>query len=153
MSEQHKEKADDTQSQPQGKPQTKSSTPPETNISQANIILDSLFTRGHYEEEVVLPGDRKCVLRTRSTAVAMDIISRLENADIKTAGKYNQMFSLYCLAGSLYVMGGKPLPDDFDKKIAIISDLPAPVTDMLVQKLSEFDKTVADTYTVDAVKN
>lgn len=124
-----------------------------TSVTQANIILDSLFTKGHYEEEVILSGNRKCVFRTRSTKMSLDITGRLESDDIKTAGRYNQLFSLYCLAGSLCSMGGKPLPDDFDKKIGVISDLPSPVTEMLVQKLAEFDKTVSDVYTVAEVKN
>lgn len=156
MSDQH-DKKPAAESQPQQQPQPQDKPQPsdksKTSVTQTNIILDSLFTKGYYEEEIVLTGGRKCILRTRATKMSLDITSRLEDKDIKSAAKYNQMFSLYCLAGSLYSMGGKPLPDDFDKKVEVISELPAPITDMLVRKLIGFDKTVSGTYTIEEVKN
>lgn len=152
MPEQHQEKqAAASQPQPQAKPQP--TDEPKSSVTKANIILDSLFTQGFYEEEVDLPGGRKCILRTRSTEAVLDIVSRLEAEKIGTAGKYNLRFSLYCLASSLRSMGGKPLPEEFDKKIGVISDLPGPVTEMLIQQLVKFDKAVTDVYTPEEAKN
>lgn len=121
--------------------------------TKENIILDALFTKGYYEEELVLPGGRTCVFRTRTTEMALDIVSRLEEKDIQTRGRYDKMQAVYTLAGSLITMGGKPLPGDFDKKVTIVKELPGPVTDMLVTELVKFDNFIVDIYTAKEAKN
>lgn len=119
----------------------------------ANVILDALFTRGVYEEEVDLPGGRKCVFATRTVNQAKEILSRLEQDNPTRLTRYNQLYGCYCLAASLRVFDGKPMPGSLEEKIKIIELWPGPLVYILINELGKFDDKVAGVYTPDEVKN
>ena len=126
-------------------------------LSEAEIaaILDSIFTKGFYEEEIELPRKHRCVFCTRTSGQAIEISERLEAGDPgkMTRVRYNQLYSLYCLCMSLVSFDGEVLPEKLDEKIDLVSKWAGPLTDLLLDKLTEFDRKVADAYTADQVKN
>lgn len=117
------------------------------------IILDSIFNKGFYEEEMTLPSNHKCVLRTRSAKQGRVIAERMEADSIKTQQRYDQVYGTYCLGAALCSLDGKNMPDDFDKKLAFIDTWSLPLIDILIKSLVEFDKKVTDAYTLDNAKN
>jgi hypothetical protein len=121
--------------------------------AEANIILDAIFTRGVYEEEVDLPRGHKCVFATRSTKQAKEILARLEGDNPTRMPRYNQLYGLYCLTASLGSMDGKMMPEPFDEKIKIIDQWAGPLADILIGELVKFDDKVAAAYTAEHAKN
>lgn len=121
--------------------------------AEANIILDAIFTRGVYEEEVELPRGHKCVFATRSTKQAKEILSKVEQDNPRSNSRYNQLYGLYCLTASLRSMDGKTMPVLFDEKTAIIDLWSGTLADCLLEKLVEFDDKVAAAYTTEQAKN
>lgn len=126
-------------------------------LSEAEVsaILDSIFTKGFYEEEIELPRKHRCVFCTRTSGQAIEISERLEAGDPgkMTRVRYNQLYSLYCLSMSLVSFDGEALPEKLEEKVGVVSNWAGPLTDLLLDKLTEFDKKVADAYTADQVKN
>lgn len=126
-------------------------------LSEAEVtaILDSIFTKGFYEEEVELPRKHRCVFRTRTSKQAIDISARLEENDPgkMTKIRYNQLYSLYCLAASLVSFDNEVLPEKFEEKVVLIGEWAGPLIDFLLEKLTDFDQKVADAYTAEQVKN
>lgn len=121
--------------------------------AEANIILDAIFTRGVYEEEVDLPRGHKCVFATRSTKQAKEILARLEGDNPTKMPRYNQLYGLYCLTASLRSMDGRLMPELFDEKIKIIDLWAGPLADILIDELVKFDDKVAAAYTTEQAKN
>lgn len=121
--------------------------------AEANIILDAIFTRGIYEEEVVLPRGHKCVFATRTTKQAKEILSRLEEDNPTRMMRYNQLYSCYCLAASLKSFDGRVMPELFDEKIKVTELWAGPLVDILLGELVKFDDKVASAYTTEQAKN
>lgn len=121
--------------------------------AEANIILDAIFTRGVYEQEVDLPRGHKCVFATRSTRQAKEILARLEEDNPTRMPRYNQLYGLYCLTASLRSMDGKMMPELFGEKLNIIDLWAGPLADILIDELVKFDDKVAAAYTTEQAKN
>lgn len=125
----------------------------EIDPAEANIILDAVFSKGVYEEEVELPRGHKCVLATRTTRQAKEILSRLEHDNPTRVVRYDQLYGVYCLAASLQSFDGGLMPKSLDEKIAIIDVWSGPLVGILLDKLVKFDDKVAAAYTAEQVKN
>lgn len=123
------------------------------NPNKDNLILDALFTQGYYEEEVELPCGHKCVLRSRKTSDVTAISELLEKEKITSMGLYNQRLSIFSLAYSLRSLDGKQLPQEFETKMKILDGMAAPLADMLLVKLVEFDNNITKIYTPEEAKN
>lgn len=121
--------------------------------AEANIILDAVFSKGVYEEEVELPRGHKCVFATRTTRQAKEILSRLEHDNPTRVVRYDQLYGVYCLAASLQSFDGGLMPKSFDEKISIIDVWSGPLVGILLDKLVMFDDKVAAAYTAEQVKN
>ena len=127
--------------------------PVEVDPAEANIILDAVFSKGVYEEEVELSRGHKCVFATRTTKQAKEILSRLERDNPARVVRYDQLYGCYCLAASLQSFDGGIMPKSFDEKIAIIDTWSGPLVGILLDKLVKFDDKVAGAYTAEQVKN
>ena len=123
------------------------------NPNEVVAILDSIFTKGYYEEEVLLPRGHKCVFRTRSAKQAKMIDGKLEADAAQTQKRYNNLHSVYCLASALMSFDGKEMPVEFDKKLLLVDEWATPLIDMLLIELGKFDDKIAAAYTLDNVKN
>lgn len=123
--------------------------------AEVTAILDSIFTKGFYEEEIPLIKNHGCVLRTRTSDQAIDISARLERDDSGKMSRirYNQLYSLYCLTTSLVSFDNEALPEKLEEKVRLVGSWAGPLVDFLLVKLSEFDDKVAAAYTAEQTKN
>lgn len=127
--------------------------PVEIDPAESNAILDAIFTRGVFEEEVELPRGHKCVFVTRTSKQAKDILARLESDNPATRGRYNQLYGGYCLAASLRSLDSSVMPDSFDERVALLDQWAGPLLVVLLQELVKFDDKVAAATGVEQVKN
>lgn len=148
-----KAQGDTAKEQPSQSPDVQADVKPKV-PENADLILDALFSDpGYYEEEVTLPGGRKCVFRTRSTKDAVIRNELLDKAEIRTSARYQHLLLIHYLAASLVRVDKEIMPDDYEKKLEVINRLPAPVADILLVELGKFDEKITAVYTPEQVKN
>jgi len=123
---------------------------------QANVILDSMMTKGYWDKSyVLLRGRLHATLRTRDAYNVTRISKALDLRRNPTNTAFAELVFNYNLAGSMVKYQEVTLPfpegkatletieDHFQKRLEFIDRLPSPVVSALYSALSNFDQIVS----------
>lgn len=126
-------------------------------LKTAELIYDTVLTKGYYEEYVRLRGNHRAVFRTRSYEDHLRLQTVLEMQKPQLALSQDELITRYNLAASLYEWDGKALKhgtdDDFDAIMAILRKMPAPLFSVLARELSKFDAKIMAVFAEGADEN
>ena len=111
----------------------------------AAAIYDAVIEKGYYEEYITI-GKHKAVFRTRLYDDTLRLQTALEATRPALVVTQEDMITRYNLASSLYAWRGTAYShetdEEFDKVMAVVKKLSAPLYSLMVQKLAEFDHKV-----------
>lgn len=126
-------------------------------LKEAEAIYDGVLSKGYYEEYVRLRGNQRAVFRTRQYEDHLRLQTVLEMTKPQLAISQDELITRFNLASSLYEWQGQPLKhdtdEDFDKVMAIVKKLPAPIFTLLNRELSKFDAKVMAVFDEGADEN
>ena len=126
-------------------------------LKTAELIYDTVLTKGYYEEYVRLRGDHRAVFRTRSYEDHLRLQTTLEMQKPQLAISQDELITRYNLAASLYEWDGKTLKhetdDDFDAVMTLLRKMPAPLFSVLARELSKFDAKIMAVFSEGADEN
>ncbi len=109
----------------------------------AASIFDAVLEKGYYEEYVSV-GKQKAVFRTRQYEDAQRLQVALEARRPTMVVTQEDMINKYNLAASLHMWKGvvikRETDDDFDKALAAVHKMPAPLVSLLMGCLMKFDR-------------
>lgn len=124
---------------------------------KANKIIDAILTKGYYEETYKITNKAAVTFRTRSFDHQERVQKAIENENPQFMGTVSLMMTKYNLAASLAKLGNTqfdPSEDgNYTKAFAFISKLPYMLFNVLVQKLSKFDRLVLTVMDEGALEN
>jgi hypothetical protein len=121
---------------------------------QAAAIVDSLITKGFYEHPYRITSKYHVLFRTRDMDDQDRLMSRIEELAPKYPSSLDNLVGVYNLAASIQRFGTKDLSEmEFVHRFDWVTKLPGPLADVLLQKLSSFDRMMQDVMDVGAIEN
>lgn len=124
---------------------------------KANKIIDAILSKGYYEETYKLTSKTSVTFRTRSFDHQERVQKAIEHDNPQFMGTLSLMMTKYNLAASLAKLGNKQFdPNEegnYPKAFAFISELPYMLFNVLVQKLTKFDRLVLTVMDEGALEN
>jgi hypothetical protein len=123
-------------------------------LAEARVIMEAMFVKGFYEEEIYLGANTYVTLRTRQYFDTIRSNRKLEADRVDYVTSINDIINRYNAAASLVKYGSKsfdvpnPLEDVahdviencFTKRLDFLERLPAQICFKIMQKTFEFDQ-------------
>jgi len=133
--------------------------------SHAQSIVDAMLTQGYYEETVPVTKTTTVTLRTRAYEDYQRYLRGLELINPRFVEEQQEIMGRYFLAASLVAFKGevfvhteptatpKEREDAFDTRMAWLSSQSERLVNLLISKLSKFDRTIQVVMSEGVVEN
>ena len=133
-------------------------------VTEADVILASIFFEGYYEEEIKLPRNHCCVFKTPPLSVGREIFSLISADQPKTVSRYELLYATYCLAAFLISLDNKKLPPlittnkesiikSLKTKESVLDHLSGSVMDIFIVELAKFNQKIITAKETEKQKN
>jgi len=133
--------------------------------SQAQDIVDAMLSNGYYEDSVPVTKKTTVTLRTRSYEDYKRYLRGLELINPRFVEEQQEIMGRYFLASSIVGFKGeqfvhvaptatpKEIEDAFDVRMEWVAKQPERIVNLLISKLSAFDRTVQIVMSEGVVEN